>query len=284
MNLGRVGVWWSGSWSAESDPSLDVAREMEALGYGTIWSSGGFNAGLSSRFGRILSSTSRIAVASGIVNIWKATPADIAEAVTALEALHPERFLLGLGASHGPVIPEYKRPYSTMVEYLDALDDIAPSVPKERRVLAALGSRMLELAAERAVGAHPYFVPVEHTAFARRVMGDGPLLAPELTVVLETDPERARTLARTFTALYLTLPNYTDNLRRLGFGEDDVAGAGSARLVDAVVAWGDPEAIASRVREHYEAGADHVCLQVVGGGSGFPLEEYRQLAAVLLGG
>lgn len=284
MNLGRVGVWWSLSWQVASDPSLDIASELESLGYTTIWSSGGYKPGLSSRFARLLASTRRLCVASGIVSIWSATPDEIAPAVAELELRFPGRFLLGLGASHSALIEGYDLPYAHMVEYLDALDACTPTVPHERRVLAALGPKMLELAATRAAGAHPYFVPVEHTAVARDVMGPGPLLAPELTVVLEPDATRARQLARTFTAGYLALPNYANNLRRLGYGDDDVAGGGSDRLVDAVVAWGDEEAVAARVREYHEAGADHVCIQVVNGEEGFPLNEYRRLAGVLMSG
>lgn len=283
MDLGPVGVWWSGSWDVEGRPEASAAGELEALGYGAIWSSGGFNPGLSSRFGRLLAATEHLVVASGIVNIWKAAAEEIASSVAELDAAHPGRFLLGIGASHAPAVEGYNRPYTHMVAYLDALDRAVPTVPKERRALAALGPRMLELAAERSAGAHPYFVPVEHTAFARGVMGPGPLLAPELTVVLESDPRRARETARTFTTGYLRLPNYADNLRRFGFDDDDLSGGGSDRLVDAVVLWGSPEAVAGRVREHHEAGADHICVQVVGGGDGFPLGAYRELAASLVG-
>lgn len=265
----------------EGEPDLNSGAELEALGYGAIWSSGGFNPGLSSRFGRLLATTNDMVVASGIVNIWTGEPAAVASGVAELEAGYPGRFLLGLGASHAPLVEGYERPYTHMVAYLDALDAMDVTVPKDRRVLAALGPRMLHLAADRAAGAHPYFVPVEHTAFARRIMGDGPLLAPEVSAVLERDPTRARELARSFTTGYLALPNYANNLRRLGFGDDDVAGGGSDRLVDAVIAWGDAEAIARRVRAHLDAGATHVCLQVVGTGEGFPLEAYRELATVL---
>ena len=280
MDLGTVGVWWSGSLKAEG--VADVAAELEALGYGAIWSSGGFKPGLSTRFERLLASTSHLVVASGIVSVWASDPKEIAGAVADLEAQYPGRFLLGLGASHAPVVENYSRPYSHVAEYLDTLDSLDPSVPKQRRALAALGPRMLELAAQRSVGAHPYFVPVEHTHRARQTLGDGPLLAPEVTVVLEADPGQARELARTFTGGYLALPNYANNLRTLGYGDDDVAGAGSDRLVDAVVAWGDIDAVAARVRAHHDAGADHVCIQVVSGSQDFPIRAYRELAAALL--
>ncbi len=284
MDLGRVGVWWSGSWTARADPSVNVAAELEKLGYGALWSSGGFDPGLSSHFGRLLDAASHIKVVSGIVSIWVSSPQEIAIAVADLEDKYPGRFLLGLGASHAFAVENYTRPRHRMVEYLDVLDASAPSVPVDRRVLGALGPRMLALAAARATGAHPYFVPVEHTARARVILGPGALLAPEVTVVLERDPAKARSVARRFTAGYLTLPNYVQNLRTLGFGEEDFAGGGSDRLVDAIVAWGDADAIAARVKEHHEAGADHVCIQVVSDEDGFPLARYRALAEASLTG
>jgi probable F420-dependent oxidoreductase len=284
VELGKVGIWFSGTWRVKDSP-LDVPEEMESLGYSTLWSSGRFEPGLSNHFERQLSTTNHLVVASGIVSIWPTSPQEIAEAVADLDARHPSRFLLGLGASHEAVVGDYTRPYSKMVGFLDALDSAGPSVTKDRRVLAALGPRMLELAGERSAGAHPYFVPVEHTVLARARLGVGPLLAPEVTVVLERDPSTARALARTFTTGYLGLPNYANNLRALGFGDDDLAGGGSDRLVDAVVAWGDIDAIAGRVHEHHEAGADHVCVQVVPATQGsFPLAEYRELAPALLSG
>jgi probable F420-dependent oxidoreductase len=282
MDLGRVGVWWSGSWHVADDPAVDVARELEALGYGALWSSGGFDPGFSPRFERLLASTGRVPVASGIVSIWASEPTDVGAAVAGLEATFPGRFLLGLGASHAPVVQDYVRPYSRMVAYLDALDALATPVPPARRVLAALGPRMLHLAAERAAGAHPYFVPVEHTARARETLGSGPLLAPEVAVVLHADPARARELARGYAAIYLGLPNYTNNLRTFGYGDADIDGGGSDRLIDAVIPWGDPATVAARIRAHHDAGADHVCVQVVAGGDGFPLTGYQELAAALL--
>jgi probable F420-dependent oxidoreductase len=283
MDLGRVGIWWSGSWRVDGS-SFDGATEVEELGYGALWSSGGFDPGLSSHFERLLAATTRIPVASGIVSIWVEQADEIAARVADLEEKYPGRFLLGIGASHSVATGDYHRPYSTMVGYLDALDATPTPVPVARRVLAALGPRMLQLAGTRSAGAHPYFVPVEHTARARETLGPGPLLCPELTVVLERDPGRARELARTFTTGYLTLPNYSNNLRTLGYDDEDLAGGGSDRLVDAVVAWGDAGAIAERVRAHHDAGADHVCLQVVTSGrESFPLAQYRELAPALLG-
>ncbi len=277
-----MGVWWSGSWGAADRP-VDTAAELESLGYGALWSSGGFDRGLSPHFERLLASTDRVTVASGIVSIWASAPGDVGRAVADLEARFPGRFVLGLGASHAALVEHYAHPYTRMVGYLDALDALETPVAPERRVLAALGPRMLQLAAARAAGAHPYFVPVEHTARARGILGPGPLLAPEVAVVLESDPARARELARGYAAVYLGLPNYTQNLRTFGYGDEDIGGGGSDRLIDAVIPWGDVAAVAARVHEHHDAGADHVCLQVVAGRQEIPLDGYRQLASGLLG-
>jgi probable F420-dependent oxidoreductase len=281
VELGRVGVWWSGSWRQPEDPAREVSAELENLGYGALWSSGGFEPGLASRFGRLLESTRAITVASGIVSIWTASASDLGPAVADLEARFGGRFLLGLGASHATIVEHYARPYSHMAAYLDALDALDTPVPPAQRVLAALGPRMLELAAARAAGAHPYFVPVEHTVRARQLLGRGPLLAPEVAVVLETDRTRATALAREYASLYLGLPNYTKNLRSLGY-DDDLGGGGSDRLIDAVIPSGAAPAIAARVHEHLDAGADHVSVQVVAGYHEFPLAAYRELAPALL--
>jgi probable F420-dependent oxidoreductase len=285
--LGRFGVWWSGSWHDADDRERNVAAEVEGLGYGTLWSSGGFEPGLAPRFGELLAGTDRAVVASGIASIWTTTPADVGPAVADLEARYDGRFLFGIGASHAALVPDYRRPYARMVEYLDGLDALDPSdppVPPERRVLAALGPRMLELAKTRAAGAHPYFVPVEHTVFAREVLGAGPLLAPEVAVVLETDRDVAMRRAREYASIYLPAPNYTNNLRRFGFSDYDIEGGGSDRLIEAVIPWGDAGMIAERVRAHLDAGADHVCLQAIADYSTFPLAEYRELASALFGG
>jgi len=281
VELGRIGVWWSGSWRDPDDPTRSVAPELESLGYGALWSSGRFDAGLAPHFEKLLASTDRTAVASGIVSIWAGAPEDVGPAVTALEDRFPGRFLLGIGTSHSVAVADYTRPYSKMVAYLDALDALATPVPPERRVLAALGQRMLELAAARAAGAHPYFVPVEHTARARGILGPGPLLAPEVAVVLETDPDQARALARGYASTYLGLPNYTQNLRTFGFGDEDIDGGGSDRLIDAVIPWGDAATLAAALRAHHDAGADHVCIQVIAGREAFPLDQYRELATML---
>jgi len=277
-----MGVWWSGTWRAADEASVDVAAELEELGYTALWSSGGFQAGLSRHFEGLLAATTRVKVDSGIVSTWSTTPEEIALSIADLDLGHPGRFVLGLGASHAPIVENYARPYSHMVEYLDGLDAARPSVAAERRVLAALGPRMLRLAAERAAGAHPYFVPVEHTVRAREILGADALLAPEVSVVLEKDASRARQVARAFTAGYLTLANYANNLRLLGYGDEDFAGGGSDRLIDAVVAWGAPDRIANHIRQHLEAGASHVCVQVITPAEAFPLRAYRELAPALM--
>ena len=207
--------------------------------------------------------------------------------VAAIEASHPERFLLGLGASHAAIVDaagqRYARPYSTMVEYLDALDGQPQPPAPGRRMLAALGPRMLELSRDRSAGAHPYLVPVEHTLIARDVLGGARLLAPEVSVLLDSDDERALERSRAFVADYLRLPNYTNNLRRLGFGDADLADGGSERLVRALVAFGDEQTIVERVAAHHAAGADHVALHVIGAAETLPREDWRRLAAALLG-
>jgi probable F420-dependent oxidoreductase len=286
MDLGRIGIWWSGTWSGADGSPDRAAGEMEAIGYRALWSSGGFDPEFPGRFGRLLAATDAVPVASGIISIWHVTPLEAARGADDLETRYPGRFLLGLGASHAPLVEptgsDYTRPYTRMVGYLDELDDQGPAVAPGRRILAALGPRMLTLAAERSAGAHPYFVPVEHVARARELMGPGPILAPELAVVLDADPVAARAAARSYTEGYLGLPNYANNLRTLGFSEDDLEGAGSDRLVDAVIAWGDAAAIAERVHAFEDAGADHVCLQVVADrATGFPVDAYRALAEVL---
>jgi probable F420-dependent oxidoreductase len=281
VNLGAVGVWWSGPWTSSDNPSVDVPAELERLGFSALWSTGGFRPGIPGRFRRLLASTQNLVVATGITNVWLTSPEAIARGAAALDMEFPNRFLLGLGASHASVVARYDRPLTTVATFLDGLDGSDPSVPVTGRVLAALGPRMLELAGSRTLGAHPYFVPVEHTAWARTKLGPGHVLAPEVSVVVEQDPFEARRKAREFAARYLALPNYARNLMRFGFTEEDVADGGSDRLIDAVVAWGSPDQVARRVRDHLEAGADHVCVQVVPDLDDFPLEAYRSLAAEL---
>ncbi|MGZ8598851.1 MAG: TIGR03620 family F420-dependent LLM class oxidoreductase [Actinomycetota bacterium] len=290
--LGRVGVW---SFALEALPAgeeREAAAEMESLGYGAIWipeSTESREAFAHASW--LLSSTERAVIATGIANIWARDAVATANGWRLLTDAYPGRFLLGLGVSHGSSVARrgstYERPIAAMREYLDAIDRAPSSAPEPeaypRMVLAALGPRMLGLAAERSLGAHPYFVPVEHTAFARQRLGSGPVLAVEQTVVLETDPAEARAIARSFAVDYLQTPNYARNLKRMGWTDADVTGNGSDAVIDAVVAWGDVDRIAVRVREHLDAGADHVCVQVASRDDSDPaLDALRELAPALL--
>jgi probable F420-dependent oxidoreductase len=276
VELGPVGIWNRVVPDA-LDAAVEAAAELERLGCGALWfpeSPASFDIARA-----LLEGTSRMVVATGIVSIWKHPPEETAAAHQALSGAYPGRFLLGLGVSHHFLAEgQYRQPLRKMREYLDTLDAHDQPVPVTERVLAALGPRMLELACERTAGAHPYLVTPEHTRFAREVLGPGRLLAPEQPVVLETDPDRARALAREHLAIYLLAPNYTNNWRRLGFTDEDLAGGGSDRLIDALVAWGDPGTIRERVAQHHEAGADHVCVQIVTGQPGLPVEQWRALA------
>jgi probable F420-dependent oxidoreductase len=290
--LGRVGVW---SFALESLPAAeerDAAAQIESLGYRAIWVPESVESReIFSHAGWLLSSTERVVIASGIATMWARDPAASANGWRMLSDAYPGRFLLGLGVSHQGSVTrrghEYRRPWSAMRDYIDAMDRAASSAPEPevapRMVLAALGPKMLGLAAERTHGAHPYFVPVEHTAFARQRLGPGPVLAVEQTAVLEDDPATARRIARRFAVHYLQTDNYARNLRRMGWTDADVSGQGSDALIDAVVAWGDVDRIALRVREHLAAGADHVCVQLVGEEELDPcLDELRELAPALL--
>ncbi|MEU2713370.1 LLM class F420-dependent oxidoreductase [Streptomyces sp. NPDC007205] len=279
--IGRYGIWSVGLRA--EDPSrrgelADAAAELESLGYGAAWLGGSSAA---RHAVPLLEATATLAVGTSIQSIWQYDAEASAAAFAEVDAAHPGRFLLGLGVSHAKLADQYRRPYSALVSYLDALD--TAGVPAERRVLAALGPKTLQLSGERAAGAVPYLVTPEHTARAREILGEGPLLAPELKVVLETDPSRARTLARETLAMYLALPNYTGNFLRLGFTEDDLTGGGSDRLVDALFAWGDDQRIRARIDTFHQAGADHVALQVVTADrrDALPREEWRRLASLL---
>ncbi|THA68682.1 LLM class F420-dependent oxidoreductase [Streptomyces sp. A0958] len=282
--FGRVGIWSSALHPSRADAAgkaaiADAVAELETLGYGTLWIGASPSPDDAAA---IVDATRTITVATGILSIWDHTAEQVAARVAAIEADARGRFVLGLGVSHGPMVPQYAKPYSAMVAYLDALDAAEPSVGPGHRVLAALGPKMLKLAAGRALGAHPYLVTAAHTAEAREALGPDALLAPELSVVLDTDSDRARTTARAMLAMYLQLPNYTDNLLRLGFTESDFDGGGSPRLLDALFALGDAERVKARTREYIDAGADHVALQVVtaeDGKTGLPLAEWRELAA-----
>lgn len=285
-----VGVWSGGLRFGDAGERAGAAAELESLGYTALWVPGGAGGDVFGDCRPLLDATERIPVATGILNLWMHEPADVAAAHAELTTDHPGRFLLGIGISHSMLVDSqepgrYSRPLATTREYLDALDSAAPPVPVAERALAALGPKMLELARDRTAGAHPYLATAEHTRAAREVLGAGPLLMPEQPVVLDTDPVTARATGRAHFEIYLQLVNYTNNLRRLGFTDDDFTDGGSDRLVDSVIAWGDEAAIARRVQDHFDAGADHVCIQVAtgvrGGVTALPNEQWRALAPAL---
>lgn len=278
MELGRFGVW-IGTRSLAGQDGAEAAELAEALGFGAIWLGGSPRP---SAVRPLLAATERLTVATGIVNVWRTEPAELAAEQARLSADFPGRLLLGLGISHPETTRGYGHPLATMRRFLDGLDAAPRPVPRAERCLGALGPRMLELAAERTLGAHPYFVSVEHTRFARGRLGAEALLAPELACALDPDPERAREQARSYARLYLGLGNYTRNLLGHGFTEEDLAGGGSQKLLDAVVPQGSPEQISVLARAHLEAGADHVCLQAVGV-VGVPRVQWTALAETLLG-
>jgi probable F420-dependent oxidoreductase len=292
LGAATVSVWGGATWlePEQRDAVTGLAAELEDLGCHRLWIGGGQQPGVSDAYADILDATDRMGVAPGILNFWINEPGAVAEYVGSVDARFPGRFLLGIGNSHARIVQaggqRYDKPYSATVDWLDRLDAVGePAAGRDRRVLAALGPRMLRLAADRSVGAHPYFSTVEHTRFAREVLGDGPLLAPEVAVVLDPDADLARRTARTYMSRYLTLPNYTNNLRRFGWGDDDFAAGGSDRLVDALIPWGDEAAVAAGLREHVAAGADELVVQVLPVDSARPLpaEEFRRLLPALLG-
>lgn len=255
-DLGRFGSF---GWGV----TPQQAKEIEALGYGAIWVGGSPRAELA-WVEPILEATTTLQVATGIVNIWSAPAKPVAESFHRIDTAYPGRFLLGVGVGHSEATTEYRNPrnaLAALVQYLDQLDEYG--VPANRRVVAALGPRVLKLSAERSAGAHPYLTTPEHTAQARELIGPAAFLAPEHKVVLTTDPEQARSVGRKALDVYFNLANYRNNWKRLGFGDDEVSRPGSDRLVDAVVAYGTPEAIATRLKQHLDAGADHVPVQVL---------------------
>ena len=257
--LGRYGVWLG---TRSLAPGL--AAQIESLGYGAAWVGGSPDAELA-WVEPALTQTTSLQLATGIVNIWTAPAETVANSFHRIESAQPGRFLLGVGVGHPEHTQEYQKPYDALVRYLDQLDDA--NVPTSRRVLAALGPRVLALAASRSAGAHPYLTTPEHTAKAREQLGNTVFLAPEHKVVLTTDAAEARRIGREAVGFYLNLSNYVNNWLRLGFTEHDVRKPGSDKLIDAVVAYGTPDAIAARLNEHLKAGADHVAIQVLGGQS-----------------
>ena len=277
MDIGTFGVWTSfRPFGAER--AGEAARIVEQLGYGTWWVGGSPHV---PDIRPVLEATSTLVAATGILNVWINDPAETAAADAAVRADFPGRFMLGIGIGHPEATSDYRRPLTAMRAFLDGLDASPAPPPVEERALAALGPKMLDLAGERAAGTHSYFVPVEHTRAARERLGPDKLVAPELACVVDTDPVRARAVARDYAKLYLGLRNYTQNLLGIGFTEADIAEGGSDRLIDAVIAHGSAEQIAEVARAHLDAGADHVCLNPQGE-RGIPRESWTALAGALL--
>jgi probable F420-dependent oxidoreductase len=293
MELTKYGIWTHALDMQPAPAAREAAAEIESLGFGAIWipEAVGREAMASSML--LLSGTERIVVGTGIANLYARDAMSMSAGHKTITSAYPDRFLLGIGVSHQVAVEnmrgqEYGKPLTTMRRYLDAMDSAlfvaAPPPVEPVRVLAALGPKMLELARDRASGAHPYFVPIEHTPVAREILGPDRILAPEQAVVLDDNPETARATARAHMQTYLGLPNYTNNLRRLGWGDDDLGNGGSDRLVDAIVVWGDEATIRGRVQDHRDAGADHVCVQVLTANPReAPLDGWRRLAPALLG-
>jgi len=270
--MGRYGVWRRGQ-----DVTPDFAAEVERLGFGSLWVGGSPAADLAATES-FLAATERLVVATGIVNIWSADAHEVAASWHRIEAAHPGRFILGIGAGHPESTAQADKPYGALVAYLDALE--ADGVPAGRLALAALGDRVLALAGARTLGAHPYFVPPEHTARARGVLGAGPLLVPEQRVGLEADPARARELLRPGMLNYFKLRNYRANLLRIGMDAAEVDAASDA-AVDHVAVWGDDAQVRAGIDAHLEAGADHVALQVIDTGERGVTSQLPRLATLL---
>jgi probable F420-dependent oxidoreductase len=276
VQLRDFGIWTSYRAIGEENAG-QAAKLVEDLGFGSLWLGGSPQL---PALRPLLEATERIVVATGILNVWQSEPDQVAGDFAALEADFPGRVLVGVGIGHPEATSQYTRPLSATRAFLDGLDGAAAPVPRQRRCLAALGPKMLALSAERSLGAHPYFVPLEHTRTAREALGPDALLAPEVGCVLDDDPASGRARGREYAKLYLGLSNYTRNLLNVGFDERDIASGGSDRLIDAVVPHGSAEAIAAVAREHRDAGADHVCLQTVGV-TGVPSAQWRSLASAL---
>ena len=291
MDLTKYGLWTVALDLQPAPQARDAAAEIESLGFGAIWIPEAVNREVMSNAMLLLGATERINVATGIANLHARTAMTMSAGHKTVTAAHPDRFLLGIGVSHQVAVEgffgqKYDKPLTTMRNYLDAMDRglffAAPPPVEPTRVLAALGPKMLELARDRAAGAHPYFVPVEHTPVARQILGPDKLLCPEQAVVLEADPEKARAVARMHMSTYLGLPNYTNNLKRLGWTDDDIADGGTDALVDAVVAWGSTDAVVKRIDAHHDAGANHVAIQVLTEDPrALPMAEWRELASAL---
>lgn len=294
LPLGRVGIWTFALDTQPMSKAREAAAELETLGFRTLWIPEAIGREPFSTAAMLLSATKNLIVATGIASIHARTAATMQAAQKTITEAFPDRFLLGIGVSHHHMVKAlhksvYEKPYSKMVEYLDVMDAglfaASPPTTPTHRVLAALGPKMLKLAATRTDGAHPYFAPVEHTLAAREILGAEPLLAPEQAVIFETDSTRAREVARKYMGTYTRLPNYANNLKRYGFTDDDIKGAdgqSSDRLVDAIVAWGTIETILRRIQDQFDAGASHVSVQVLQSDpSSPPMSQWRELATLL---
>lgn len=283
MNLGRVGIWSTELRLADPGRISERAAELDELGYGALWIPGLGGGDILGDTQRLLAATRTIAVATGVISIWRHDAAEMAVGHRRLTDIHGRRLLLGLGVSDPGSAHRAGRPFrplADMREYLDRLDQPATPVPPAERILAALSPKLTALAAQRTAGVHPFLVTPESTAATRALLGPEPTLAPYQAVVLEQDPDTARAAARSFLGGFLGMAHYARSLRAQGFTDDDLASGGSDRLIDAVVAWGDIEAIGKRVRAHHDAGADHVALHVLGGTEAFPRRAWRELAAL----
>ena len=284
--LSGIGIWSFQLRYGDPGEIAEAAAELDELGYRALWVPD-IGGDLFASLEVLMGATRRTTVATGILNLWMHEPQAAAAAHARLTAEHGDRLMMGIGVSHARLIDHqepgrYSKPLSAMAQFLDGLDEAPVPVAADHRVLAALGPKMLELARTRTAGTHSYNVIAQHTAEAREALGPEALVLPEHAVALTTDAERARRLGRAHLETYLGLPNYTNNLRRLGFGDEDFAGGGSDRLIDALVAWGDIDTIVARIDEHRSAGADHVCIQVLIE-EGMPRQEWRELAPALVG-
>lgn len=280
--LGTFGLWLSGRIWPKAEPHIsDAAKLIESLGFTAVWL--GSSAQDLAIPERILASTSTLVAATGIVNIWQSQPEVLAASHDRVTSAHPDRLLLGIGVGHRSMNESYQRPLAKLETFLDDLDAAVVPVPRRERIVAALGPRMLALAAARTLGSHPYLVPPEHTAAARGALGPSAVLAPEQKVLFCTDASEARRVARAALTGFLRLRNYVENLRRLGLEDEDFSGNGSDRFVDTTVAWGDESAVRRRLDEHLAAGANHVAVQVLStrGSSSLPVDDWRRLADIM---
>jgi probable F420-dependent oxidoreductase len=280
-----VGVWSGQLRYGDPGRAAEAAAELDELGFTALWVPDRGGPVLES-VENLLKATEHTLIATGVLNLWMHDPAHVAAGYAELRAAYSDRFLLGIGVSQAAVVDavepgRYRKPMAAMRAFLDDLDAAPVPVPSDHRVLAAIGPKMLSLSAERAGGAHPYLVTPEATRDAREALGTGPLLLPEQTVILSDDADEARTIGRQFLSFYLTFATYANKMLQSGFTAEDVDTV-SDRLVDAVIAWGDEDAIIRRIDEHLAAGADHVCVQVLTGDpEGFPMPQWRRLAAAL---